>query len=79
MARKRLTENHPVWKKVQQVFELMDQLGLRFEAPVGNVQPAKVYHDGKMYELLDLEDCGDGRNSVEDLPPVTEWKIVVDG
>ena len=70
----RLTSAHPDAKKVEQAFALMDELGIQFFSPNGNVEEAKVKVGGVTYELVDIEE-GHG-NTIRDLPPATEYKLV---
>lgn len=72
----RLTEKHPVHKKVCQVFDLMDELGIRFFIVRNGEIMVKQEGSCEEFFLLDLEenDSIDNR-SPYDLPPAFDWKI----
>lgn len=75
---KRLTQKHPTYQKVQKVFDLMDELGLVFDAHsfgVGRTTIEDKEFPGTIFELRDLEDDGSWPNPVE-IPPTMEWKII---
>lgn len=71
----RAKPEHPLYRKLEQVFELMDQLHLSIE----NDRMGRTYveSDGQRYHLLDLEsDMSNYDLTVGVLPPTTEWKLV---
>lgn len=75
----RLRENHPTAKKVQEVFELMDKLGISFTATSHGRGLFFVVHDKDRefpdpLELVDLDSPQDG--NVDTLPPVFDFKLV---
>lgn len=68
----RLKDDHPLFPKLEQLFDKMDELGIElwYDPYRGFI----VQHEKREYELLDLEDLGD-RSSLTQLPPTMEWKL----
>lgn len=66
---KRLTENHPLVKKLDKIFAIMEEEGVTFD-PSGVIF---VHHDGKTYRLQDREEANDMLSP--SVPPVFEWKL----
>jgi hypothetical protein len=82
MTVKRLTDKHPTTQKVQQVFDLMDELGLRFTATHDGRAPFFIVKDEgyefpSQLELLDLEyGFNHSESGVESLPPIFEYRLI---
>ena len=76
MAWKRLTEKHQTHQRVQQVFDLMDEIGLAFF-----VQNNTIYIEDaqelRPYSLTDIE-VHPSCSYVSELPPSTEWHLCYD-
>jgi hypothetical protein len=72
----RLKSEHPLRKKVEQVFKLMDDLNIAFEV-ADNHFIIKDYTE-KSSTLFYLKDIESDDNYVEALPPVTDYKITKD-
>jgi hypothetical protein len=70
--RLKLTEKHPHYKKLEQLFKIMDEQKICFAVPSGN--PIVVYIEGIRYDLIDLE----SPQSISDVPPTFEYKMVFD-
>jgi dGTP triphosphohydrolase len=68
--RLRLKETHPLYQKVEKLFELADELGLSFQIYYNSVF---VYQkdDSITYNMEDIEDG----QTINELPPRFEWKI----
>jgi len=74
-TRWRVDTNHPTYKKVEELFIFMDDLGLQFKfSPSGRIvlvdegQPLSA-----AFELGDL----DGGHRVTEMPPVLDWRVTV--
>lgn len=79
MTTYRLNEQHSTTKKLQKVFSLMDELGLRFTATSNGRGNFFIVEDRDQdfpapLELVDLDDPMDG--SVDSLPPTFDYKLV---
>ncbi len=73
--RYRIGEKHPLHQKLQQVFDLMDQLKIRIEfGPYNRVAVTEYDNDGKPKQAYDLS-YTDTSNSVDEAPPTFEWKL----
>lgn len=76
-----MKDGHPVNVKLQRIFDLMDELkiSLYYDPYRGFIvedmsEPVEMRHS---YNLMDLEDGGDGRQSCAiTLPPSMETKLV---
>ena len=68
----RLDENHPVVKKLESVFSLMESLKLEIYVRCSSLM---VVSDGQTYELMDSE--ADPRDSIisPEIPPGIEYKL----
>jgi len=73
MATYRLNETHPAMQKLQQVFNLMDDLCITigFESVTITVE-----HNGKTYYMLDNEMATMYNPGIGELPPCCEYKLV---
>jgi hypothetical protein len=75
MKTKRLTDKHPLHKKVKKLFDMMSKLGVHVE--IDRYGRAHVSAVGEEAELVDLEgSLGDPFGS---FPPVFEWKLLREG
>jgi hypothetical protein len=74
MSLHRLTDEHPLSKKLEKLFGLMDELGVRFHFDALLIE---VEYESKLYRLMDLEarHC-DGLSKVDILPPYMEYKLL---
>jgi hypothetical protein len=78
MTAYRLRPEHATAKKVQQVFDLMEKLGLSFTAESNGRGNIFIVTDRDQefpapLELVDLDDPNDG--DVSSLPPVFDFKL----
>jgi len=77
----RAKENHPLYKAMQELFDKMDELGIRFDLP-DTIVPQGVLFKGERWELCDLEDEFESTATTKsfrpfyELPPVFEFKLV---
>lgn len=70
---KRLKETHPTFRKVQQVFDLMDQLGITIEFNGYHTVVADKNLDAEMQ----LKDADSGE-VLTFVPPFMEYKLIIE-
>ena len=70
MAQK-LTEHHPLYKKAEQIFALMDELDVEFVRSYNGIMITDK--EGTEAHVLDLDDG----QPVQDLPPFAEYKLII--
>lgn len=68
----RAKDNHPLHKVLNELWDKMDELGLRFELPLTTF-PTRVEYQGQIWELTDLEHYNE---PVTDFPPGLEYKLI---
>jgi len=74
MKRVRARENHPTFQKIDQVFALMEKLGLSLE--VDRMGRAFLLDGAESWQLLDIEsDRGEYAETFNLFPPTLEWKL----
>lgn len=71
MARKRLGENRPFMKKINALYEYMDNEGISLEYPGGNRLIIIDRLNHREYDLLDSDDGG----SILEFPTGVEFKL----
>jgi len=75
----RAKENHPLYKAMQELFDKMDELGIKIDLHE-TVIPQGIIFRGERWELCDLEDdTGWARPAprpLYELPPTFEFKLV---
>jgi len=78
MATKRLTDQHPTYKKLVQLQDLADSLGIRISF---NPYNTTVYDFElkKEFELKDIEDIRYSHcEEIREFPYPMEWKLIYD-
>jgi hypothetical protein len=73
MPRVRANDNHPLHKKLEKIWDLMEELGVYFNLPYSNVMNVEVSCGKEIWKLVDLEDGG---ISISNFPPAFEYKLV---
>jgi hypothetical protein len=74
-TRWRVDTNHPTYKKVEQLFIFMDDLGIQFRfSPSGRI--ALVDEGQPLSAAFELGDL-DGGHRVTEMPPVLDWRVTV--
>lgn len=76
---KRLTEKHPTYQKVQKLFDQMEEAKLSFYvADYGQILVKDDEFPETSFELRDLEheESSSIVQSIYELPPTLEWKVV---
>jgi len=79
MSRKRLTTNHPTYKKLEQIFDLMDKIGISidpYSSGVSQITITDKNFPGQIFDLRDLEDMNDCSYYPLAIPPNMEWKLL---
>lgn len=71
MARKRLTDNHPFMKKVNELYEYMEKQGITIEYPGGNKLIIIDHSNQQEYDLLDQ----DSNEGIMVFPAGVEFKL----
>jgi hypothetical protein len=70
----RVSADRPVMKKLEDIFTLMDKLGVRIDVDDNILM---VHHDGQTYKMLDLEQSyhDSSYSNIPCLPPHLEYKL----
>lgn len=75
MPTRRLRDSHPASKNIEQVFALMNKLGIMLET----TRDGRVFFHsgGQVFQLLDHEaSVHDHYQCMPEIPPMMEWKLV---
>lgn len=79
MARYRLKETHATFKKMQEVFDKMRELGLEFRigyagrlTVIDSSQPAA----NREFEIRMMDDDGTDNTNISELPPTLDYKLI---
>lgn len=76
MKTSRLAAGHPVVRRIEDFFAHMEEQGMGFEFdPDGTLY---VLVDGKRFRLRDIEHRAFGGSGIPELPPATEYAVLVD-
>jgi len=71
----RLKPNHPARKRLEEMFALMEERGIRFEFDQGTIF---VIVDGERFHLRDVEFQTFEGSGIYELPPMMEYVILTD-
>jgi len=69
----RAKENNPLFKKLQRVFEVMEEEGISISLVAGS--SVKLVEGEHEYMIMDLEGTSFNNECVFDFPPGCEWKL----
>ena len=69
MTTMRLKTEHPLCKKLEQIFNLMEKLDIKIEVTSYDIF---IIHEDKRYKLIDNDSGGYPMN---DFPPYMEYKL----
>jgi hypothetical protein len=75
-AATRLLPNHPALRRIEEMFALMEERRVGFEFDSNGTVYAIV--DGERFRLRDLEHRAFEGSGISELPPATEYAIMVD-
>jgi len=79
--RVRAKENHPLYKAMQELFDKMDELGIKIDLHESIICQGVIFK-GERWELCDLEDDFDSTATTPfsrplyELPPTFEFKLI---
>ena len=71
MAKYKLTDKHPLWKKLQNVWDVMEKEGIQLY--VDRYGILHMLHEDQEYDIVDSEEPS---QPVDPLPPSFEYKVV---
>ncbi len=72
----RLKPDHPALQRIEEVFAFMEERGVSFEYDYYGVVHATV--DGQRFRLRDLEHRAFDGSGIPELPPGTEYAVLID-
>ena len=79
MSRKRLLDDHPTMKKLDQIFTLMDELNIHFDIPYERGIDFPFVSDGdcKLVGRFSIKDVDNGEGIIC-IPPTFDYKLIYD-
>ncbi len=70
----RAKDNHPFLKKLDALFQYMEDNGIHFRVPMSNVSQLRVFNEenGEEWEIIDIDNED---YSMTTIPPAFEFKL----
>jgi hypothetical protein len=75
---KRLTEHHPLMKRLDELFSVMDKLKISISVSRYDGLIVTDHETKQEYQLLDIEQVSASIIEYIDLPPSSDYKVIQD-